>query len=340
MSRLHALRLGRWSIRLEPRGLMVCAALTILALLLAAVLLGTGTLTLGPAELWAALSSDQAEPTAQRILYRIRLPRVLTAMLVGAALGLAGALFQSIARNPLGSPDIIGFTTGSASGAIVQIILFDAGPLATALAAVVAGLITAFLVMGLSRGRGSQGLVLVGIGVGATLSGLNNLLLVSANLDQAMFAQMWLAGSLNTRTWDHVLPALLGLALALPVALFHSRRASLLEMGEATAGALGVIPARTRRVLVLAAVALTAIATASAGPIAFIALAAPQLARRLARPAGLALLPAALMGALLLMLADLLSQRFAAFAHLPIGLVAGVMGGTYLLWFLLRRGNY
>lgn len=337
MSRLRAVRLGRWSVRVEPRVLLACGVLALVMMVLGGVLLATGTLVMKPSELWTTLFSDQADPIARRILYRIRLPRVLTALLVGASLGLAGALFQSISRNPLGSPDVIGFTTGAASGAIVQIILFDAGPLATALAAVLTGLITAVVVMGLARGRGSQGLVLVGIGVGATLTGLNNLLLVSANLDQAMFAQMWLAGSLNTRTWDHVLPALLGLLFALPVALLHARRASLLEMGEATAGVLGVIPGRTRRRLVLAAVALTAIATAAAGPIAFIALAAPQLSKRLARAEGLGLVPAALMGALLLMLADLASQRLAAFVHLPVGLVAGVMGGGYLLWLLLRK---
>jgi iron complex transport system permease protein len=337
MSRLRAVRLGRWSVRVEPRVLLACGVLALAMMVLGGVLIATGTLAMKPAELWTALFSDQAEPIARRILYRIRLPRVLTALLVGASLGLAGALFQSISRNPLGSPDVIGFTTGAASGAIVQIILFDAGPLATALAAVLTGLITAVVVMGLARGRGSQGLVLVGIGVGATLTGLNNLLLVSANLDQAMFAQMWLAGSLNTRTWDHVLPALLGLLFALPVALLHARRACLLEMGEATAGVLGVMPGRTRRRLVLAAVALTAIATAAAGPISFIALAAPQLSKRLARAEGLGLVPAALMGALLLMLADLASQRLAAFVHLPVGLVAGVMGGGYLLWILLRK---
>ncbi|MDT9646970.1 iron chelate uptake ABC transporter family permease subunit, partial [Pseudomonas sp. JV245A] len=124
--------------------------------------------------------------------------------------------FQSISRNALGSPDVIGFTTGAASGAIVQIMLFDAGPLATSLAAVAAGLGTALLVLLLARNGHSSGgyrLVLVGIGVGASLSGLNSILLVSGNLDQAMFAQLWLAGSLNTRTWSHVLPAALGLLL-------------------------------------------------------------------------------------------------------------------------------
>ncbi|NQB76537.1 FecCD family ABC transporter permease, partial [Pseudomonas aeruginosa] len=265
--------------------------------------------------------------------------RVLTACLVGAALGMAGAIFQSISRNPLGSPDVIGFTTGAASGAIVQIILFDAGPLATSLAALAAGLCTALAVVLLARRGATAGgyrLVLVGIGVGASLSGLNSLLLVTGNLDQAMYAQLWLAGSLNTRTWSHVVPAALGLLASVPLALYHGRRLEVLELGDASAAQLGVAVERVRLQMVLVAVGMTAIATAAAGPIAFIALAGPQLARRLTRSAGVPLLSGALMGAVLLLAADLLGQRLAYVANLPIGLMTGLLGGFYLLWLLLR----
>ncbi|HBP2672310.1 TPA: iron chelate uptake ABC transporter family permease subunit, partial [Pseudomonas aeruginosa] len=270
---------------------------------------------------------------------RVRLPRVLTACLVGAALGMAGAIFQSISRNPLGSPDVIGFTTGAASGAIVQIILFDAGPLATSLAALAAGLCTALAVVLLARRGATAGgyrLVLVGIGVGASLSGLNSLLLVTGNLDQAMYAQLWLAGSLNTRTWSHVVPAALGLLASVPLALYHGRRLEVLELGDASAAQLGVAVERVRLQMVMVAVGMTAIATAAAGPIAFIALAGPQLARRLTRSAGVPLLSGALMGAVLLLAADLLGQRLAYVANLPIGLMTGLLGGFYLLWLLLR----
>ncbi|EAZ60286.1 ferric enterobactin transport protein FepG, partial [Pseudomonas aeruginosa 2192] len=274
-----------------------------------------------------------------RIVQRVRLPRVLTACLVGAALGMAGAIFQSISRNPLGSPDVIGFTTGAASGAIVQIILFDAGPLATSLAALAAGLCTALAVVLLARRGATAGgyrLVLVGIGVGASLSGLNSLLLVTGNLDQAMYAQLWLAGSLNTRTWSHVVPAALGLLASVPLALYHGRRLEVLELGDASAAQLGVAVERVRLQMVMVAVGMTAIATAAAGPIAFIALAGPQLARRLTRSAGVPLLSGALMGAVLLLAADLLGQRLAYVANLPIGLMTGLLGGFYLLWLLLR----
>ncbi|WP_121406966.1 FecCD family ABC transporter permease, partial [Pseudomonas aeruginosa] len=249
------------------------------------------------------------------------------------------AIFQSISRNPLGSPDVIGFTTGAASGAIVQIILFDAGPLATSLAALAAGLCTALAVVLLARRGATAGgyrLVLVGIGVGASLSGLNSLLLVTGNLDQAMYAQLWLAGSLNTRTWSHVVPAALGLLASVPLALYHGRRLEVLELGDASAAQLGVAVERVRLQMVLVAVGMTAIATAAAGPIAFIALAGPQLARRLTRSAGVPLLSGALMGAVLLLAADLLGQRLAYVANVPIGLMTGLLGGFYLLWLLLR----
>ena len=339
MNGLHALRLGSLSLRWRPRAALACLVLAGVGLALAAALLGTGSLALGPAEVFASLLGQGQDPTAQRIVQRVRLPRVLTACLVGAALGMAGAIFQSISRNPLGSPDVIGFTTGAASGAIVQIILFDAGPLATSLAALAAGLCTALAVVLLARRGATAGgyrLVLVGIGVGASLSGLNSLLLVTGNLDQAMYAQLWLAGSLNTRTWSHVVPAALGLLASVPLALYHGRRLEVLELGDASAAQLGVAVERVRLQMVLVAVGMTAIATAAAGPIAFIALAGPQLARRLTRSAGVPLLSGALMGAVLLLAADLLGQRLAYVANLPIGLMTGLLGGFYLLWLLLR----
>ncbi|MCP1644893.1 iron complex transport system permease protein [Pseudomonas citronellolis] len=334
----RSLRLGCLSLRVRPRGLLVCVLLALLCLALGTLLLGTGSLSISPSEVLASLLG-QCEGSAQRIILRVRLPRVLTAVLVGAALGMAGAIFQSLSRNALGSPDIIGFTTGAASGAIVQIILFDAGPLAVALAAVAAGLCTALLVFLLAmQGRSSGGyrLVLVGIGAGATLAGLNQTLLVTGNLDRAMFAQLWLAGSLNTRTWAHVLPAAAGLLAILPVALYHARHLDLLEMGDDSAAQLGVHVERTRLVMVLAAVGLTAIATAAAGPIAFIALAGPQLAKRLTGAAAVPLLSGALMGAALLLAADWLSQSLASRANLPIGLVTGLLGGFYLLCLIAR----
>lgn len=334
-----SLRLGPVSFRYRARSIMVCGLLLACLLALAVVLLGTGTLSFTPAQVISSLMGGGDHAMADRVIQRIRLPRVLTALLVGASLGMAGSIFQSISRNALGSPDIIGFTSGAATGAIVQIILFNAGPLETALAAVVSGLLTAVLVFVLSlKGRSTGGyrLVLVGIGVGAILSGLNTVLLVMGDLDQAMSAQIWLAGSLSTRTWSHVVPAAIGFVVIAPVAIIHARQVNLIEMGDDAALQLGVSVERTRLVVVIAAVALTALATAAAGPIAFIALAGPQLARRLTRAPGVPLVAGGLMGAVLLLAADLLSQRLPLQINMPIGLTTGLLGGFYLLWVLVR----
>lgn len=332
-------RTGRLSLRFRARTAAMCALLAALAVGLMFALLATGSLKISAGDIAASLLSPGTDPAVDRIILRLRLPRVLTALLVGASLGMAGAIFQSVSRNALGSPDVIGFTTGAATGAIVQIILFDAGPAETALAAVLSGMATAALVFVLSmRGRrtGSYRLVLTGIGFGAMLSGVNTVLLVMGDLDQAASAQLWLAGSLSTRTWAHVLPAAAGLALAAPLTLIHARRLCLLEMGDDTASQLGLSTERVRLTMVLAAVALTAIATAAAGPIAFIALAAPQLVRRLSRAPEVPVFSAALMGMVLLMAADLLSQRLPVEINMPIGLTTGLLGGFYLLWLLSR----
>lgn len=339
MSAPATLRIGSLSLRWRPRTALVCVALAGAALALAVVLLGTGTLAFAPAEVIAALFGRSENPMAERVIWGLRLPRLVTAACVGAALGMAGAIFQSISRNALGSPDIIGFTTGAATGAIVQIILFGADPLAVALAAVLSGMATAALVFLLAlKGRvtGGYRLVLVGIGVGATLSGVNTILLVASDLDRSISAQIWLAGSLAARSWSHAAPAALGLVLIVPVALLNARRLALLEMGDEAASQLGVPVERTRLAMVMTAVGLTAMATAAAGPIAFIALAGPQLARRLCRAPDVPLLPGAAMGAVLLLAADLVSQRVPSGLNLPIGLTTGLLGGIYLLWRLVR----
>lgn len=339
MSAPIPLRFGSLSLLWRPRTAWVCVALAGIGLVLAIALLGTGTLAFTPAEVTAALFGKSGNAMAERVVWGLRLPRVVTAACVGAALGMAGAIFQSISRNALGSPDIIGFTTGAATGAIIQIILFGAGPLAVSLSAVLSGMATAALVFLLAlKGRTTGGyrLVLVGIGIGVTLSGVNTVLLVASDLDRSVSAQIWLAGSLAARSWSHAVPAALGLLLIVPVALWHARRLALLEMGDDAASQLGVSVERTRLAMVMTAVGLTALATAAAGPIAFIALAGPQLARRLCRSPDVPLLPGAAMGAILLLAADLISQRFPSGLNMPIGLTTGLLGGLYLLWRLTR----
>lgn len=343
----HVLRLAGFSVLARPRSLAICLLLLAVIALLAVALLGSGSMELSPRQVIGALSGSGEDATAARIVRRIRLPGALAAALVGAALGVAGAVFQSISRNALGSPDIIGFTTGAATGAIVQIVLGEPAPFQTALAAVASGILTALLVVALSR-RGAAGagaaaggyrLVLVGIGMGAVLSGLNTLLMVMGDLERVMSAQVWLSGSLNVRTWNHVLPVALGLAVCWPAILLLSRHAAMIEMGDELAQQLGAAPERTRIALVVLAVILTSVATACTGPIAFVALAGPQIARRLTRAPGLPVVSGGLVGAALLMAAHLLGQRAPLGLNLPIGLTTGVLGGLYLIVLLFRRSR-
>lgn len=324
----------------HPRSLRLCLILLLLGALAAMLLLGTGTLRLTPGEVLRSLLGQSPDPVAERILYRVRLPRVLTAAGVGAALGMAGAVFQSISRNALGSPDVIGFTTGAATGAIVQLVLGSGAAFGTALSAVASGMLTALVVLLLARRAGAGSgyrLVLVGIGVGAVLTGFNTMLLAKGGLDRVVSAQLWLAGSLNARNWGHVWIVAAGLALFAPVIAVLARRLALIEMGEDMARQLGLPVARTRNMLVLAAVGLTSLGTAATGPIAFIALAAPHIARRLGRSSDVPIFSAALTGMVLLLAADLLSQSAAEHLVLPIGLVTGSLGGLYLLFVLTSR---
>lgn len=312
----------------------ICLLLFVLCLLA----LGTGTITLRPDEVLAALFG-QGEAKDLLVIQKIRAPRVLTALGVGAALGAAGACFQSISRNPLGSPDIIGFTTGAATGAVAQIVLFNAGAWATGLAAMISGLITAAAVYVLSysrRATGGQRLVIVGIGVGAMLGAVNTLLLSKGDADLAAQANLWLSGSLGGRSWADALMVGAALVVLLPLLMLHARSLTLLEMGDDTASALGIAAETVRRITIFAAVCLTAAATAAAGPIAFVALAAGQIIRQLIGSRQVPIAAAALTGALLLVACDVITQHLPLQAQVPIGLATSLAGGLYLLWLLTR----
>lgn len=332
-------RTPRTSVIVSPRMLIVTAALLVAVVVLGVVAMQIGTMSLSFAEVLAAVVGSPADPKHEQIVQRVRLPRVVTAVFCGAALGVSGAVFQSVSRNALGSPDVIGFTTGAATGAITQIVLYQAEPVQVSLGAVGGGLLTALVVYLLSvRGGVSGGyrLVLVGIGVGAVLGALNGLMLVLGDLDNAVAANMWLAGSLSARTWLHAVPVTVGVLVIVPFVAVLGRRASLMEMGDDLAQQLGVRVERTRVGLMVLAVLLAGLAVGAAGPIAFVALAAPQLVSRLTRTRGMPVISAAAMGAVILVAADLLSQTLPLQAVIPIGRMTGIVGGIYLIWLLTR----
>ncbi|MFF1894640.1 FecCD family ABC transporter permease [Streptomyces sp. NPDC058206] len=329
---------GGLSFRVDIRALVVIVVLAAVAAGAAIVLIGSGDYAMTPGEVVSTLFGHG---TFQQefIVTDLRLPRVLVGLLVGAALGVGGAVFQTVSRNPLGSPDVLGFGQGATVGALMVIVLSQGGAAAVAGGAVVGGLVTGVVVYLVAWKRGMHGyrLVLVGIGSAAMLTAAAQYLITKANLVDATRAVVWMTGSLDGRDWAQVWPLLVVCGLLIPLVLGHGRALRMMEMGDDAAYALGVRVERTRLVLMGCAVLLVAVATAAAGPITFVSLSAPQLARRLTRSPGPNLAPAAFMGAALLLVADWIAMDAFGDRQLPVGVVTGVLGGCYLLWLLVSE---
>ncbi|MER6262977.1 iron chelate uptake ABC transporter family permease subunit [Streptomyces sp900105245] len=329
---------GGFSLRLDPRALIVVVLLLAAALAAAVALIGTGDAKIPAADVLRTLAGNG---TAYQdfIVNELRLPRVLVGLLVGASLGLGGALFQAVSRNPLGSPDVLGLSQGSTAGALVVIVLMSGSATQVTVGALIGGLVTGLAIYLLAWKQGVHGyrLVLVGIGVSAVVTAVNGYLLTKADLVDATRAVVWMTGSLSGRDWSQVWPLLALCAVLVPLVLANARGLRMMEMGDDVAGALGVRVQRVRLVLMVCAVLLTAAATAAAGPVGFVALTAPQLARRLTRSPGPNLVASLCMGAALLVAADWVSQRAFGADQLPVGVVTGVLGGAYLLWLLVTE---
>jgi iron complex transport system permease protein len=329
---------GLW-VHLDVRTVTTCAVLAAGCLAVALVSLSSGDYRLSIPEVASALLGGEND-FARTVVVDWRMPRVLAAITFGAALGVSGAIFQSLTRNPLASPDVIGFSTGAYTGALVVIIMTGGTYLQVSAGALVGGVATAAAVYLLAYKRGIQGfrLIIVGIAIAAMLSSFNTWLILTAELEMAMTAATWGAGSLNATNWQQAGLGAIAVAILLTVAAVLARPMRQLELGDDTARALGVAAEPIRLVLIVVGVALTAVVTAAAGPIAFVALAAPQIARRLARTAGVAMAPAAFMGALLLAASDYVAQHVLP-AALPVGIVTVVIGGGYLIWLLVREAR-
>jgi iron complex transport system permease protein len=329
---------GPWSVRTHRRGLL--ASVVILGVLVVAIVASLALGSYGvplPRVLAAVLG--HGTPADQLIVGQLRLPRIIVAALVGIALGLAGAIFQSVSRNPLGSPDVIGFDTGAATGALVAMLLLHGGILSTSIGAVAGGAATAVLVFVVASRNGVAPLrlVLVGIGGGALLGSVNSLLIVRAEVYDAQSASVWLVGNLAGSGWANV--AVLGPVVLLggALALALGRPLALGEFSDERSSSLGLHPGRLRLAAIGLAVLLASGAVATAGPILFIALAAPQIARRLTRAPGPNLVASGLGGGVLLVVTDLAAREAFQPRQLPVGVLTGVVGGIYLAWLLGRE---
>lgn len=337
--RVLVLRRRRVAMRFGVRAIVVCAVLALAIAVMTVLAMMTGSYPLSARQVVSALAGGETG-LVHEIVVEWRLPRVVAAVVFGAALGVSGAVFQSMLRNPLADPGILGFTQGSYTGALVVILVINGTYLQLVAGALVGGMLTALVVFLLAYRRGVQGfrLIVVGIGISAMLLSLNTWLMLKADLEQAMSAAAWGVGSLNGVSWNQVAVGGACIAVLLSAAALLGRPMRQMETGDDAAASQGVRVVPARLGLIVVGVALTATVTAASGPIAFISLVAPQIGRRLARTAGITLAPAAFVGALLCLTADFIAQHVAA-TPLPVGIITVVLGGGYLGWLLFTEAR-
>ncbi|WP_436851270.1 FecCD family ABC transporter permease [Streptomyces asoensis] len=278
------------------------------------------------------------DPGTLVVVRDLRLPRALTGALVGVAFGVSGAVFQTMTRNPLASPDMIGLTEGAGTAVVASVVLGWTGGLGLSALGLLGALATALLVYALAWKGGTTGyrIVLVGIGVSWICTSATDFLVARGSRFQAQEAIGWLVGNLNGRTWGQVDTLAAAMAVLLPVTLAMGRWMRTLQLGDDVAAGLGTPVQAVRLALLLAGVGLVAFGTAAAGPVAFVALACPQIAQRLAGTASPPPIVSGLTGALVVLGSDLLAREAVPGTELPVGIVTGALGAPVLLWLLIR----
>ena len=327
------------SVLVDRRAALAATVLGALVLLVVAVSLATGTVRLALLDtLPAALGNG--EPRDVLLVQRLRLPRVVAGVLVGAALGIAGVLLQTLARNRLATPDTVGLNDGATAFAVASVVAVPVslGPPALAL---VGAATAAALTLGLAGGAGQRGyrFLVVGLGVGAVLGALTQLMLARVSIDAYNQAFPWTVGSLNTRSPLAITVLAVGVAVALPVAIVLGRQLRMLRLADAVVVGLGLRVGWVRLAVIGVAVLTAGLSVAAAGPLGLVALIAPEIARKAAGPRSVAVIGSALAGALVVLLADRLGRTVASPLELPVGIVTAVVGGPYLLWLLLTTGT-
>lgn len=270
----------------------------------------------------------------------LRLPRATTGLLVGLAFGLAGATFQTMLRNPLASPDVIGISSGASAAAVIGILVLGWDPSAVSLLATGAALLTAFVIYALSykQGVANTRLILVGIGISSMLGSVVAYVLSGAAAWDMQVAMRWLTGNLNGATFERTLPLIVAMVLLAPVLLYLTRDLEAIRLGDQSAAALGVPVERVRVALIVIGVALLAFGTAAAGPIAFVAFLSEPIAARVLGPVGSPVLASGLVGALLVLVTDFVAQ-YALGTKFPVGVITGALGAPFLMYLLVRTNR-
>ncbi|MEU7585519.1 iron ABC transporter permease [Micromonospora sp. NPDC049230] len=328
-------RVGPVSLLVRRRAVLVAGALTVLLLLAVVLSLSLGTPYVAPADVLRALSG--AGTPYDLVVFDLRLPRVVLAAVAGAAFGVAGTLIQSVARNPLASPDVIGITQGAGLAATVALTSGMAAVL-VAPTALVGGLLAAVLLfaLGARHGLAAQRFVLAGVAVAFAFRALTEVVMLTADPIDGLRAQIWLIGTLAGKGWAEAAWIAGTLLVLLPVLAWAGWALNSTALDDDTARGVGLRPVARRIGLAGTGVLVAAMVTAQVGAVDFVALVAPQVARRLVRAERPPLVCAALLGALLLVLADLAGRRLLAPTQLPAGVLTAAIGGPYLIFLLLR----
>jgi len=325
--------------RRRRQWMIVIWSLAALACALCFAMLCLGTTIYPVKDVLRALAGEQLKGVSFAV-QTLRLPRMLAGLFAGFAFGIAGNTFQTMLRNPLASPNMIGITAGSSAAAVYCIIIVHTSEFVVSVTSIIAGLLTVMLLYFLSR-RGSFSvgrLILIGIGIEAMLSAaITYMLKIGAQYDIPT-AFRWLSGSLNGSQMSELPPLVIAVAVFAPLVMLLSRHLSLLELGEQAASSLGLNADRTRVALIIGAVCMIALATATTGPIAFVAFLAGPIAKRLVGIGFSSVLPAGLVGVNLVLASDLIGQ-FAFEIRFPVGVITGILGAPYLIYLLIRMNR-
>ncbi|MEP3052760.1 iron chelate uptake ABC transporter family permease subunit [Ascidiaceihabitans sp.] len=335
----RVIRIGPVSVQVSRRAGLMTFLIGLGMIFACVIALRAGSFPMNTQDVLAALTGD-SDPMHTLVVYDLRLPRILAALGAGAAFGIAGAMFQTMLRNPLASPDIIGFNAGASCGALFAMVTCGGFVL---LGAMIGGALAAMLVLVLSwqNGLHPYRLILIGIGVSLTLSAFADLLITRMDALTAADMAKWLIGTLNARSWADVIRVTVGLGLLLPLIIWLNFVLTRLSLSDETATGLGLAVSLLRLTITAAGVALVALAISVAGPLPFVAFVSGPIARRLVGRGKPALLAAGGIGALVTLLADTAS-RLIPFVSLPTGVFTAIIGAPVLMWLLLvqaRKGN-
>ncbi|MBN3958463.1 iron ABC transporter permease [Nostoc sp. NMS8] len=330
------------SFRIDRRVPVILLCLAVAIVVAMVMNIGRGEYPISPLNIVKTiLGLDTGNPDHVFVIQNLRLPRTLVAFMVGVALAISGTIFQGLTRNPLADPGIIGINAGASLAAVVVIVLFPSAPVYTLPMSAFAGaLLMAILIYSLAWNNGSSPilLILMGIGLSAIASAITSLMITFAEIDDVSNALVWLAGSVYGRTWEQVFSLLPWLIIFVPMALTLARHLNALNLGDDVAKSLGSQVESQRGLLVLVGVALAGAGVATAGNIGFIGLIAPHVGRQLVGTSHQGLIPtSALLGGVIVVIADLLGRTLFAPIELPCGVVTAAIGAPYFLYLLIRN---